>query len=533
MSINKVAELINSLSEKVANSEKFSTSLLAAKLEKVAENNPYDQTIRVVSNVVSRLHEREPFISRADFRQLYEKHFVRNTTFANHFADELGYSAPTPSIKQAKQTTEAKDVNIFSSADPVLSNALESVFSPGCELKEYSKDIADKAASSVDQTLDSWNLKPNKISIAAGNDKFIIIQADYHTPKGVTSFYVPAEVVANKISITELFVGNTGIQELNNSNVKDYIKRNAGLKLKVAASALINAINDVTSKKKVLSNVDLAVARLKVKRAENTGLSQSGIIGEQILDSEVKDLEIQKLPEAESFEKKFENPYHAASFIFGTENVKLGTAKISNYLSKLGYKGQVTVANTTSNSILYAVALDGKIAFNVPVKVQSGKVQNPTVIISNGSIKSFDNKEISKLYASNEQDYKAAAAVSSLFDLQSSDLINSVRTAMADGNLAKAEDALNVLRERDNKTAYATAFEVYRNGLTTKPAKTAESTCSMQIKTANSKYTVCGHTGLPMHKVYQDKHGNCCPKYRKDLEDNYEVAVFNTSKILG
>ena len=60
-----------------------------------------------------------------------------------------------------------------------------------------------------------------------------------------------------------------------------------------------------------------------------------------------------------------------------------------------------------------------------------------------------------------------------------------------------------------------------------------KTTCSMIIKSAASQHPTCGHTGLPIHKVYQDEHGNCQPLYRKDMPQKYEVSTFNTHKILG
>jgi hypothetical protein len=53
----------------------------------------------------------------------------------------------------------------------------------------------------------------------------------------------------------------------------------------------------------------------------------------------------------------------------------------------------------------------------------------------------------------------------------------------------------------------------------------------MIVKNAHSSHRICGHTNLPLHKVYQDKEGNCRPLYRKEMDETYQGAYFLNSKI--
>lgn len=53
------------------------------------------------------------------------------------------------------------------------------------------------------------------------------------------------------------------------------------------------------------------------------------------------------------------------------------------------------------------------------------------------------------------------------------------------------------------------------------------------IKNSTSEHPICSHTGLPVHKVFQDKDGNCQPMYRKGMDETYEGASFMNAKIFG
>jgi len=115
--------------------------------------------------------------------------------------------------------------------------------------------------------------------------------------------------------------------------------------------------------------------------------------------------------------------------------------------------------------------------------------------------------------------------------LKASELVQLVREAVAEENLDKAEDALNVLSESGDDKAYQTAFAEYTNGLGIAKTATQAATCKMIVKNASSKHELCGHTGLPLHKVYQDKNGDCHPSYRRGMDDTYEGAYLQNSKI--
>ena len=540
MSLEKINQLVGSLVKTLEDNQKVATPVLSAKLAKCIEAYPEDQTIGAMARVIDKMVDNDNiFIRKAELKQLYNKLYSRNTKFAHLFAEELGItpvSQPERPLAGQKLASDQSDVNAYQQADSVLSNALNSVFDNQIPLKLYSQKLADKAKFAVASTLDNWNLKPTNLNIDQGNEKFLVVKADYETPRGITSFYVPIEIVNDKLAEASVFMGNAGPQELNNTNIKGYLKKFAGSKLKINGSAILGVLVNASSENREVSGAELALTRLNASRQQQSEFFDNQIVGLKVAEKGPEEVKIAKSDEFASFEEKFSSPYGQAAFNLGEDKVNLGREVVARELLGFGYKNrQITVTASDSNTVFYGVSLDGgKVAFTVPIKVASGKVQKPGVLMCNGSVSSFDENSINELYFNNQTDYKIAAVASPQYGLGPSDLINNVRAAVAEGNTAKAEDALNILANSGDAKAYATAFNAFVSGLGGKVATaSSEHKCSMMVKNASSTHMVCGHTGLPLHKVYQDKDGNCRPLYRRSMEENYQGAFFMNSKIFG
>ena len=535
MSLDKLQGLVSSLTKKVEDNERLATPVLAAKVAKHLQENPYDQTLGAMSRVLDKMASNQNlFITRAELKGLYSKLYSRNTKFAELFQTELGVSESVEKPVTYNRD-DAKEINPYEVADPILANALNSVFDHTLPVKMYSEALAGKAKESVLNTLSAWNLRPTSVNVADGNDKFLILQADYETPKGVTSFYVPVEINNNKISEASVFMGNSSPQDLNHINIKSYLKNYAGTKLSVKGSVLLDALVKSASEDRSISGAEIALIKLNSSRAGNAEFFQNQIVGQKMSTAAVADVELPKYDTFASFEEQFDSAVGQAQWQHG-DVVVTAMAHLSRELVGFGYRNpQITIAKSNESTIFYSVALDaGRVGFVVPVKVANKKVIKPTVMICNGTVSSFSKDGINDLYKNNQSDYKAAAVASPQFNLKPSDLINNIKEALVEGNYAKAEDALNVLASAGDEKAYATGFHTYLQGLSGKNAKAqAQSSCNMQIKNASSVHVICGHTGLPLHKVYQDKHGNCCPSYRKDMNETYEGASFMNAKIFG
>ncbi len=533
MSIDKIHQLVGSLTKAVDDNQRVSTPILAAKLARYADAYPQDKTIGSMSRVVDKMvSNNTSFIRKGELKSLYNKFYSHGTKFAQLFTEELGAEAPEPEITTYTRD-ESSTVSPYQVGDQVLANALESAFDKHIPLKMYSQPVAEKAIKSVGTTLDAWNLKPSKLTVGDGNDKFIVIKADYETPKGMTSFYVPVEVTKNNVLDPEVFMGNTGPEDLNHTTIKAYLTQQAGSKTKIAAGDILMALTGATETKRTVTAAELAVTRLNAERQGKGEFFANQVVGLKMAEATKKDVELPKSDEFVSFEKQFTSPQGLASWRFGAD--KVGTARnhITRELQSYGFStSQVVVTGNDERTIFYGVSLDaGKVAFTVPVKITEGKIQKPTVMLCNGSFGSFDKSGINKLVSGSQTDVKVAAVASTMASLKPSEILSNLREAISEENYAKAEDALNVLANCNDPLAFATGFQVYMSGLSGQ--KVAETKCSNMVKSAVSEYPVCSHTGLPINKVYQDKSGYCRPMFRKGMDETYEGASFMNAKILG
>lgn len=535
MSLDKIQQLVGDLAKAMSANEKVAAPVLAAKLAKAASAYPQDKTIGMVSRVVQDYAGKNLFIRKSELKNLYNQYHTFGTKFAQLFQEELGEAPAEPTVTTMDRD-ESVQANAYEVGDQVLANALESAFDKSLPLKMYSQPVANKALKSVGTTLDAWNLRPTGLTVSTGNDKFIVIKADYETPKGVTSFYVPVEVAKNDVVDPEVFMGNTGPEDLNHTTIKAYLTQQAGSRSKIGAADILTALTAAVTAKREVSAAELALTRLNATRQGKSEFAGSPDLwlGMKVEAAAKPDVELPKDDRFFSFEKEFTSPKGLASFRFGAEKVGAAREHIVRELASFGFaRPQVIVTGNDEQTIHFGVSLDtGKVAFTVPIKVANGKLQKPTVLLCNGSLASFDQEGINSLVSENKYDSKVASVASAMSSLKPSEILNNLRAALAEGNHAKAEDALNVLANSGDQRAYEVGFQTYMSGLA--GVKTADTKCSKMIKSAVSEYPVCSHTGLPVNKVYQDKDGNCRPLYRRGMDETYEGAgAFLNAKIFG
>lgn len=536
MSLDKMQQVIGSLAKKINDNHKIATPVLAKKIARCLDAYPHDQTLGAMSLVIEKMASNNNlFITRGALKSLYHDLYYNNTKFAELFGEELG-SVAIKEFSPTNRDDSSKEIDPYEFGDQALANALGSVFDKGAPLKMYSQKLADKAVYSVATTLDSWGLKPTSLYVSDGSDKFLVLKADYETPKGVTSLYVPVEVVDNKLCEASVFMGNSGPVDLNNTNIKNYVTSNAGNKSKVSGTQILDVLTKAASEQREISDAEMALLKVNSSRKSDGEFYQNQIVGQKLVSEAKADIELPKLGDFDSFEEQFNSSVGTAAFHFGADKVNIARDNIIRDLVSMGHRNpQVALTNHNENTVFYSVSLDsGKVAFKVPVNIVAGVVNKPTVFICNGSISSFDKVGINDLYLNEQTDLKAAAAASQFGLMKSSELVEAVRVSLAEGNQEKAEEALNVLASLGDEKAYAMGFQAYLNGLGQKKAEAScECECTMQIKNGTSKYPICGHTGLPINKVYQDSEGNCRPLYRKGMDESYDGASFMNAKIFG
>jgi len=535
MSFDKLHKLVGSLAKSLEDNERVATPLLATKLARACEAYPGDQTIGSMSRVISAMVENNNvFIRKADLKALANKLYSRNSKFAELFKDELGLTShlPTPKVMERD---DAKTISSYEVADGVLANALNSVFDKSIPVKMYSQKLANQALRSVSSSLDAWNLKPVFLTVDDGNEKFLVIKADYETPKGLTSLFIPVETPNDKIVEASVFMGNVGPQELNHTAIKSYLTNYAGSKLKINGTSILSVLTTAASENREVSDAEIALTKLTASRQGKSDFFQNSIIGQKVAEEARPDVQLDKSDEFISFEEKFTSAQGQASWHFGADKVKIARDSILRELVSYGHKNpQVVLSKSDHQTVFYNVSLDaGRVGFVVPVKIAGGKVMAPSIMLCNGSVNSFNREGINALYVKNHSDFRAAAGASSFSGQKPSEVLNNLRVALAEENYLKAEDALNVLAHCGDAKAHAMGMHIYLNGLSAKKEAGATVKCAHAIKNSTSQYEICSHTGLPVHKIYQDKDGNCRPLYRRGMAETYEGAVFNNHKIFG
>jgi hypothetical protein len=538
MELDKALQVFGSLSKLIEDSETIPLHSFASKLEKAANTFPEDYTIGMLSDVVDRMlsNKRKVVISRAEIRDLYNKFYSRNSKFATTFADELALpSIPTPKHydREEHESYTIPTTAYETITDQVLANALGTAF--GNEVRGYTDSAAARASNVCESECRSIG-SACKVDVVCGNEKIVVCRASFETPKGMTSVLVPVEASVDYACLPTIFVGNNGVEDFNTANLSTYITDNAGAKLGVDAGLVLTASTGTEVSE--ISDVDLALTRLNASKEHNVNSPETKLEQELVVmpaqanwEMAVKTASVMSA-EAEAFGAGLDSAEGVAGFTFGKENVEASQKAIADHLRLLGYNdGRVAVADVDEKGLVFAASINsGRTTFKIPVGKDSlGSV--PEMIISNGGVHEFNQLTLDALSRDGICEYRVAGSASALYGLKASDLVDTVRVGMNEKNYAKVEDALNVLATYGDEKAYKSAFEIYMGGLGKEAGVEEKSTCGRVLKSANSMHPVCGHLGLPLHKVYQDKNGNCKPLYRRGMDETYDGAVFNNSKV--
>jgi hypothetical protein len=535
--IKRIAE---TLSKQAHDSEKIAVPLLASKLSKAASENPDDYTVGMLNKVIARMNgDRHLYISRSEIRELYNKLYSRNTKFASIFADELGREEVSPI-----QTYNRQDEDTFGRVDqamkdklidPVLASALNNAFgTPSLPLNDT---MASRAKTACEVKTMGINLRKS-FSVVDAKDGVLVVRASFETPRGETSVLVPVEFSEQSALSPEVFIGNSGPQDLGKESLSSYIYANAGKKLAVSPSIVLNAALSIKgSASGKVSEVDLAITKLNATREAQSEYLAPSITGQKLESYE--DNLVVKMPqykdaEIESFARAFDSPQGIASYRHKAPVVAAGLDLVRKTASSFGLKdAQVSVCDSNDSCVFYAVASNaGRVAFKVPVKIESGKVCYPSLMISGGMPESFSQESIRRIATEQSMDFKTAAVASANYGLKPSELVAIVKSASAEENYAKAEDALNILSQSGDDKAYNTAFAVFSGALAgVKSAVAPESKCTMQVKTASSIHPLCGHLNLPLYKTTVDKNGQCISLTRAAQIETNEAVYSMNSKV--
>jgi hypothetical protein len=520
------------LADRIKNSEKFLSGMLVGKARKLAEAFPYDNTVVDMYHFLDKRSQKQAMISRAELQEAYNQLYTRNNQFIKSFASELGVQ---PEFKKEASLAKpegdlVKDYQDKYS-DPVLKNALASLVN-GKPVQMYSKQNADNALRNTKKQLEVMKLPAAQLEVIAGNEQFIICRAGFQTPKGDVSVLVPLKSENNNLCFPTSFVTNAGLKELTPENLSKHIVESAGKFLQVNAKELLSFLS---KKAEPLNSVQEAIIKQKLASYQQMPFSNVGIFYKEAYLSEkpeVQEIKYQVPSELTHFTEQLGSAAGSAEFVFGKVAVDGGRDFIVRKLAKLGFnQSQVKVAKTTDTSIIYAVSLLDK-AFSVPVAVENKQIKEPKIIIANGAPKGFTFEAITDVLKE-ATDSNALLKSSIYFDSNLGELNKQLHNALYDKNFKVAGELLHVLSEK-NQDSFKEGLELYKKALNGETIhKVASAGCTHSSRSQNSIHPICCHLGLPVNKVYQDKHGQCRPLYRKNAEDSKQQRPeFLNSNIL-
>lgn len=532
--LNKVTEIVTKTAKAMYDKQNFFVGQLAAKAEKVAQAFPHDQTSVGFSNFLRKRAETALFITRAELKDVYNRLYCVNNKLVEHFTEEFGLTKkaePTPMRRDPREGEDLLKEAYKKCADSLLSEQLTDVFDKK-PYKPFSKELVKDAQKVCARELNICGLLPKRVDVVAGREDLLICMAVYDTPKGLGHVVIPVEARNNKALIPSLFLSSEGFVNLNTKFVKEHLTATAGKTYQFDAQQLLKVLSEAKDgSKKPMSDIERIVLKTAVQKETPASYLSNNIIYKEAnpLDVIRYDVGLPKHPDVEKYAARLSTMPGAVEFKFGQKVVEMGRGLIEQELKLAGYRNsQISVSGMSEDSIMYSVSIDGTFGFKVPVKIANKKVQVPNIIVASGRVFEFSPSGISELLKTADTDPVAVAKASPLCALKPSALVDEVRQAMFDENYIKAEEALHVLKHAGDDVAYRAGYTAFIDELNKRTVKKeASAGCSMPIKNSTSKYMICSHTGLPLHKVYQDEFGFCRPLYRKGMKESSEGASYN------
>jgi hypothetical protein len=537
--LNKIRNMVSNAANAVFQNEKLPVGVLAVKAAKLAQANPYDNTCVGMYRFLAKRAEngRNLFITRNEFRDVYNRLYSNNNKFGAPFKAELGLeekSQVRTSLRDERENHmlselhKHMDSNFDSTAYQAYAEELGSALENKA-VKPYSSKTAKAAQRACARELNSIGLLPKKIAVVAGQDDLLICEALYETPKGATAALIPLEVKSGLAIPPSMFLTTNGFVNLTSENVTRHLRNTAGKTFTVDAQSLLKKIAEARQKTtRPVSEVERIVRKASLNRGTPVLGGANDVLLTEIdpAHPEVKLAAPQHTEESLSVAEHLNSKKGAAEFVHGRDAVDMARNMIAFELKRAGYgMPQVKVADSKANQITYAVAINNQLGFKANVKfTEDKKPVMPRVVIAAGMVYEFSKAGLDKMLESGANDADVLAETSPMYGLKPSDLVDQVRTAMAENNLDRAADALHVLKQGSDEFAYRTAYDIYVGGLRgetqEKPAG-----CSAPVKLGSSMKKICSHTGLPVDKIYQDKYGQCRPLYRRGMEDSSTEGV--------
>ena len=534
MNNSEAKKIIENLTRMAIGSEDLFIPKLIKKAEAALERYEGDQSLMSFANFLNKRIEKSEFISRAELTDVGNKFYQATSKLGQVFQDELIQS---PELHKNKVNNVPLSNDFLRTAmegarNKTLDDAMSNIFEPAKERKAYSKELAKIASDACQMQLDLLGVEPNSLDVAAGQIGLLICRASYLTPKGTTSVLIPVKMNGREASLPTCFVSQAGLESLSKTAIETHIVSTAGKKFNVNAEQLLKLASFHLSNKPEIGDQELEDQIFKAKTAGFTeAVMGNGIYQEMhTLIPDIK-LPTYKMAELEPFAEQLSKPQVSAEFVLGKKAVHDGLEMVKITLAKLGQpQAKIAVLDHDDKNIFCGIKIANQTC-KIPVKVINKQAQWPELIISQTTgITELNRQNLQRVLAENTPDSEIITRFASCNSDKPSELIQRLKVAMKNSQYEHAEEIMEVLKASGDEMAYKTALSTMAT-LISNPNEVPESKCCMARKSASSIHMICGHTNLPVHKVYQDKYGACIPLYRKGMAEKQEGAIFVDSKI--
>lgn len=453
MKTNELISLITKTAKAVEASEKLPLPILAAKARREAKARPTDVPLINASQVLTKMASDKTFITKDEFRGIINQFHASHSKLAQVFSDELGkQTTHTPQTfvrDQNEGISLETEYNRF--ADPILSNALSAAMDANPTERLYSQADAQKAHRAVYAKMLDVGLEPKDIQTFAGRNDIIICQTSHETPKGIAHTLLPVEIKEGKAIMPEFFLSREGFKDVTKGAMISHIMQVANKAFQVDGAALLGVLEQVKNGNKEVAS-DVEIAAIKVASDKGTPSIGNAVLYGELIEPQ-KDVELPKVDATEesSFAERLGNPEGIAKFRHGERVVEAGRSMLTRKLAEIGYNSvQVKVADVEDDKIFYAVAIGTGTGLQVPVEIVGNLVVPPKIVFADGFVTSFSKEAISEIVNSQTGgNKKALAAASPCYDMKPTELLDVVKKSVAEGNLIRAEEAINVLGEID------------------------------------------------------------------------------------
>ncbi len=517
--LSKITKQAKKALDLMENGKTFLAGHVIEHFKAAAELNPQDQLIGHMRDVLIKLSHKKEFFNQKEIAGIYDELYGLSggqTAFRYHLAEFLPENhgiLKTAQPKYSDRRADREDVLEPIFKDSELSKAFSSLFSMASKggIGSYSDDLAKKAEKFVKAQLASFDLEPQAVKIAHGNQHFILCLATYDMPNFTqTHVKIPVPVTNGIPQLPENFIQGEQLVSLNKENLLVHIKDETNHRAK-----------------------------------KNLGKFASERPGETLRT------EPAVLPASLERYADLENQLVVAASKFTTQEISAANNIVTAELIGMGLsRPQAKLSHSSEKELVFDVEVPtkfGRAMISVPVEFYNKKPLMPTRFIAKGSkteqIYDFEKSGLLRFIgtlASNQSNINLARQSGPMNQMSYHELTDRMIDGIASNDYRQAEDALATIGDRFDAAQYRTAFKQFTN-LLKRSSNTSER--NKLIKKAMEKGDLimvptsiepyCPSLGLPASKIDFDDKGRIVPKHRKEKADNAidSGTHISTSKI--